>query len=335
MIGPRRVGQHVGHHPRQDRAVVPRLLRGRAAEPRAHGGGDDAVGLPPGRGVSDHRGQEKIPVQPVHGRGGVRGHRRGARDVAQQRDLAYSLAAAVPAQKPAVLLGVEFAGGDREIGVTRITLPDQHGPGAQLHRLQRRRQAFDRGGGKLGEQGERAQQRDLHDRHGGAGVEAEHDASAGHGRQRQRGRHAEHRQPASAQVRQRRYQQGTQGQPGHREPLQDAEDPPDQVRRDRTLQQGAGGHHQQGVAGPGQQACRRDPGGFHPAHDHVGRRQLIGGSGHRRDEGGLRRAGGGHRGRGDHGSRVGGQRRARVDRRGRARHRRGLRQVLPGEQDHR
>ena len=36
MIGPRRVGQHIGDHPGQDGAVVPGLLRRRAAEPRAH-----------------------------------------------------------------------------------------------------------------------------------------------------------------------------------------------------------------------------------------------------------------------------------------------------------
>ena len=36
MIGARRVRQHVREHPGQHRAVVPGLLRGRAAEPGAH-----------------------------------------------------------------------------------------------------------------------------------------------------------------------------------------------------------------------------------------------------------------------------------------------------------
>ena len=198
----------------------------------------------------------------------MRGHRRGARDGAQQRDLAHSVAAAVPAEKLAVLLGVELARGDREIGIARISLPDQHVSGAQLHRPQRRRQALDRGGGQFGEQRERAQQRDLHDRHGGTGVEAEHGASAGHGRQRQHGRHPEHGQPASAQVRQRGYQQGTQGEPGHHEPLEDAEDPPDQLRRDRPLQQGAGGHRQQGVAGPGHRQQGHGAGQAETERDH-------------------------------------------------------------------
>ena len=39
MIGPRRVGQHVGDHPGQDFAVVPGSLRRRAAKQRAQPGG--------------------------------------------------------------------------------------------------------------------------------------------------------------------------------------------------------------------------------------------------------------------------------------------------------
>jgi hypothetical protein len=107
-------------------------------------------------------------------------------------------------------------------------------------------------------------------------------------------------------------------------------------------QQAEAGAHREHAADPcqrdqhsGQQAGRRGPGGFRPARHHVGRGQLIGGGGHRRDQRGLRRTSAGHRGRGDHGSGVGRQRRARTDRHGRARHRRGLRQVPPGEQDHR
>src|SRR5947209_6014644 len=68
-------------------------LRGRPAEPR----GGDAVGLPPGRGVSEHRGQEEVAVQPVHGRGRAGDHGRRTGDGAQQRDLPYTLAT-VPAR---------------------------------------------------------------------------------------------------------------------------------------------------------------------------------------------------------------------------------------------
>ena len=86
---------------------------------------------------------------------------------------------------------------------------------------------------------------------------------------------------------------------------------------------------------PGQQPRSCDPHRFQPADDHVGRSQLVGGSGDGGDERRLGRAGRrnrGGRGRGGHISR---QRHARDDRRGRGRHRRRLDQVTPGEQHHR
>ena len=59
MIGPRRVGQHIGDHPGQDRAVVPGLLRRRAAEPGAHLGCVGAAQHRIGLGVSQP-GHERI-----------------------------------------------------------------------------------------------------------------------------------------------------------------------------------------------------------------------------------------------------------------------------------
>ena len=55
-------------------------------------------------------------------------------------------------------------------------------PAASVHRLQRRGQPFDGGHGQLGEQRQRAQQRDLHERHRGARVQAEQGAPADRGR---------------------------------------------------------------------------------------------------------------------------------------------------------
>ena len=71
-------------------------------------GAGDAVGLPLGGGVAEDRGQEGFPVQLVDGGGGVRHHGGGARDVAQQGDLADSLAASAPTQEVPVLGGVEL-----------------------------------------------------------------------------------------------------------------------------------------------------------------------------------------------------------------------------------
>jgi len=79
-------------------------------------------------------GQEKVPVQLVDGRGGVGYHGRRARDSAQQRDLAYPFATAETAQRLPLLDGVELTRGDRIVGISRITLLDQHGPGVQLYR---------------------------------------------------------------------------------------------------------------------------------------------------------------------------------------------------------
>ncbi len=66
-------------------------------------------------------------------------------------------------------------------GMSRAALPDQDGAGGQVHGREGRPKAFDRGCGQFGEQRERAEQRDLHDRHGHLGVEAEQGAPAGRG----------------------------------------------------------------------------------------------------------------------------------------------------------
>jgi hypothetical protein len=131
---------------------------------------------------------------------------------------------------------------------------------------------------------------------------------------------------------------GIRGQQGQHEPqprLTDRQPQPVAEPGGRLLRSRPGRQRRYPQARDEQCGQQAEAGGFHPANDHVGRRQLIGGSGHRRDERGLRRTGSGHRGGGDHGARVSRQRRARADRHGRSRHRRGLRQVSPGEQDHR
>ena len=123
--------------------------------------------------MAEDRGQERYPAELVHGGGRVRGHGRRARDGAQQRDLPHSFTASAPAQELPVLARVEFTRGDGIVGIAHVALPDQHGAGRQVHRGQRRRQALDRRGGQLGEQRQRAEQGDLDDWHGSAGVENE------------------------------------------------------------------------------------------------------------------------------------------------------------------
>ena len=86
---------------------------------------------------------------------------------------------------------------------------------------------------------------------------------------------------------------------------------------------------------PGQRARDRDPRGLHPAHHHVGRRQLVWGGRQRRDQRRLGRACGGDGGGSHHRGRVRRQRHALSDRyRGRA-HSGRLHQVAAGQQNHR
>ena len=100
--------------------MVPRHV---GRQPRA----GDAAGLPEGLGVPQHRRQEGLPVELVHGRGGVRSDGRRARDGVQQRDLPDALAAPAPAQDMPVLAYIELTGGDGVVGIARLTLADQHG----------------------------------------------------------------------------------------------------------------------------------------------------------------------------------------------------------------
>ena len=138
----------------------------------------------PGRGVPEHRGQELVPVQPVDGGGGAGADRRGPRDGVQQRDLSHALAAAESPQLMPILDGLELARGDRIVSVGRISLPDQNVCGGQRHRFERRRQAFQRGRGQLGEQRQRAQQRDLDHWDRDTGIEPEDGPAARQGGQR-------------------------------------------------------------------------------------------------------------------------------------------------------
>jgi hypothetical protein len=117
----------------------------------------------------------------------MRDHGRRARDVTQQGDLAHSFAASVPAQEMPVMQDVELTRGDRIVGISRAALLDQDGAGGQAEWCEGRREAFDSGCGQFGEQRKRAQQRYLHNRHGGRGVQAEQGAAADRGRQRQQG----------------------------------------------------------------------------------------------------------------------------------------------------
>ena len=63
----------------------------------------DAVGLPPGGSMAEHLGQEKVPVELIHGGGGMCDHGCRARDGTQQGDLADPLAASASAQEMPVL----------------------------------------------------------------------------------------------------------------------------------------------------------------------------------------------------------------------------------------
>src|SRR5215831_12623340 len=167
----------------------------------------DAVCLALGGGVAEYGGQEGFSVEFVDGRGGVRGDGGGARDVAEQGDLADSLAASAAAQELPVVLDVEFPGGDGVVGVAAVALADQGGAGGQVAWGEGGGEAFDGGCGQFGEQWERAQQRDLDHGNGCVGVEAEQGAPAGRGRQRQHGCDAQQCEPAAAQVDQGRHEQ--------------------------------------------------------------------------------------------------------------------------------
>ena len=96
-------------------------------------------------------------------------------------------------------------------------------PGRHLDRSEGGREAFDRGRRQFGEQRQRAQQRDLHDRHRRLGVQGEQGAAAGGGGKRQHDRDAEHREPGCPQVHEHRHQHRADSEPGHGEPFEKAE----------------------------------------------------------------------------------------------------------------
>ena len=107
-----------------------------------------------------------------------------------------------------ILGHVELARGDRVVGISLPALPHEHGPGRQLDWGEGGREAFERGGGQFGEQRDRAQQRDLHDRHRRLGVQAEQGAAAAGGGQGQHGRDAEQGEPAATKVHEHRHHHG-------------------------------------------------------------------------------------------------------------------------------
>src|ERR1022692_1287866 len=80
----------------------------------------DEVRLPSGGSMAEHRGQEQVPVEFVHGGGRMRDHGRRARDCTQQGDLAYPFAASAPAQEMPILHGIEFTRGDRIVGISPV-----------------------------------------------------------------------------------------------------------------------------------------------------------------------------------------------------------------------
>ena len=102
-------------------------------------------------------------------------------------------------------------------------MPDEGRPGLHIGRGKRGRKAFERRGGQFGEQRDRAQQRDLHDRDGRMGVQAEQSAPAGAGGERQHGGDAEQREPAAPKVDEHRHQHCADREPGHGEPFEKAE----------------------------------------------------------------------------------------------------------------
>src|SRR6266568_1856823 len=97
-----------------------------------------------GEAMAEYGGQEGLPAELVHGRGGVRDHGRGARDGMQQGDLSHTLAAAAPPQDNPVLDGVKLPCRDGVVGISRVALPDQDGAGWHLERCEGRRKALDR-----------------------------------------------------------------------------------------------------------------------------------------------------------------------------------------------
>src|SRR5262249_14295163 len=159
----------------------------------------DTAGLLVGGGVAEHGGQEGLAVEPVHGCGRVRGDGGGTRDVAQQGNLSYAVAAPAPAQEMAVLLDIELAGRDRVVGSSGLAWADKHGACRDLGWCQGGREALDRGRWQFGEQRKGTQQGDLHYRDRGFGVQGDQPAAADDGGQRQHGRYAEQGEAAAAQ----------------------------------------------------------------------------------------------------------------------------------------
>ena len=87
-------------------------------------------------------------------------------------------AAPAPPHETPVLEDIQLSRGDRIVGISLLALPDEDCPGRQLSGGERGREALERRGGQFGEQRGRAQQRDLHDRDGRIGVQAEHSGAA-------------------------------------------------------------------------------------------------------------------------------------------------------------
>jgi hypothetical protein len=146
----------------------------------------------------------------------VRGRREGARS---PRFPHHARTAAGNARQA----DVELTRGDSIAGIALLALPDKDCSGRYLGRDEGGREAFQCGGGQFGEQRDRAQQGDLHDRDGRMGVQAEQRTPAAGGGKWQHDRDAKQGESAAPQVREQWHQQRAQREPGHGEPFEEAE----------------------------------------------------------------------------------------------------------------
>ena len=204
--------------------------------------------------------EERLPAQLVDRRRTLGSHRRRPGRACQQGDLADSVASVAQTQRAAFARDVQRSVGDDVVGVARVALSDQHLSRLQVAPLQRHGHRLQRRRWQRPEHPHVAQQADLHDGNRGRCVHRHQPAGAEERHHGQDQRDPDDRTPVAAQDDEDRHQQGADGEGRHGEALELPEDPTQQVRRHRALQQCPARHVEQRPEGAhhGQQE-RRGP----------------------------------------------------------------------------
>ena len=200
------------------------------------------LGHGPGRSVSRDRGEERVLGKRVELGVTGRGHRRGAGDVAQQRDLAEALSTRQGRDRGPGPGDEHLAVGDGVVALARLALAHDHRPRGHGHGHEAVCDRLHRGCRERREQLGQAQEADLHDRHRRVAVDREQAAQPDQHHRRQHEPDADHGSTRTAEPGEQRHEQAPDRVAGHVEPLEHAEHARERHGVADALEQGAAGH---------------------------------------------------------------------------------------------